>query len=105
MSNRYMGLVTMIVLLSVPMGGVLAQTAAPAKTLVVAGHSGQAPVVRINGKTYVDVESVARLTGGTLSFQANQTTLTLPAAPASPQPAPAPAAASRVFGGVFEGWD
>jgi hypothetical protein len=94
MSNRYTGLVAMIVLLSVPMDGVV-QTAAPAnpKTLVVAGHSGQAAVVQINGKTYVDVESLARLTGGSLSFQANQTTLTLPPPPASVQPAPAPVAA------------
>lgn len=102
MSNRYTGLVAMIVLLSVPMGGV-AQTAAPAnpKTLVVAGHSGQAAVVQIGGKTYVDVESLARLTGGSLSFQANQTTLTLPAAPASPQPAPAPAAKQPGFSVEF----
>jgi hypothetical protein len=95
MSNRYTGLVAkLIVLLCMPIGGV-AQTAAPAnsKTLVVAGHSGQAAVVQINGKTYVDVESVARLTGGSLSFQANQTTLTLPAPPASVQPVPAPVVA------------
>jgi hypothetical protein len=102
MNNRYTGLVAMIVLLTVVRGGV-AQTAAPAnpKTLVVTGHSGQAAVVQINGKTYVDVESLARLTGGSLSFQANQTTLTLPAAPASPPPVPAPAAKPPGFSVEF----
>ena len=91
MSNRYSGLVVnLIVLFCVPIVGV-AQTAAPrVGTLAVAGHAGQVPVVQINGKTYVDVESLARLTGGSLSFQANQTTLTLPSAPASAPPAPAP---------------
>ena len=76
-------------LLFVPIAGV-AQTAAAGGTLAVAGHAGQAPVVKINGKTYVDLESLARLTGGSLSFQATQTTLTLPSAPASAPPAPAP---------------
>jgi len=94
MSNRYLGLLRLIVLLSVPVAGV-SQTSAPGGTLAVAGHAGQTPVVKINGKTYVDLESLARLTGGTLSFQANQTTLTLPSAPASPQPAPAAAPAKQ----------
>ncbi len=89
MSNRYWGLLRLIVLLSVPVAGV-SQTSAPGGTLAVAGHAGQVPVVKINGKTYVDVESLARLTGGTLSFQASQTMLTLPSVAPSSQPAPAP---------------
>jgi hypothetical protein len=92
MSNRYLGVLRLIVLLYVPVAGV-AQTPAPGGTLAVAGHAGQVPVVKMNGKTYVDVESLARLTGGSLSFQTNQTTLTLPASPVSPQPTPAPVAA------------
>jgi hypothetical protein len=60
----------------------------------VAGHAGQVPVVQVNGKSYVDLESLARLTGGSLSFHANQTTLTLPSGSARPAPvaaAPPPA--------------
>jgi hypothetical protein len=95
MSNRYTGLVAkLIVLLGVPIAGV-AQTPAAGKTLAVAGHSGQVAVVQMNGKTYVDLESLARLTGGSLSFQANQTTLTLPSARVSAPPAPAPAPAAK----------
>jgi hypothetical protein len=95
MSNRYMGLVAkLIVLFGVPIAGV-AQTPAAGGTLAVAGHAGQVPVVKMNGKTFVDLESLARLTGGSLSFQANQTTLTLPLPPASAPPTPAPAPAAK----------
>jgi hypothetical protein len=45
---------------------------------VVAGEPGQATVVRIQGKSYVELEDLARLTRGSLSFNGNQTTLTLP---------------------------
>ena len=56
-------------------------------TLSVSGHSGQAPVVQRNGRSYVDVESLARITGGTLGFHGSQIVLTLPTAQAV-QPAP-----------------
>jgi hypothetical protein len=55
-----------------------AQTPRVASTLTIAGHSGEATLLQINGKSYVEVETLARLTKGTLSFKANQTTLTLP---------------------------
>ena len=100
MSNKSMGLLTgLVVLLLVPIAGV-AQTPAAGGTLAVAGHAGQVPVVKINGKTYVDVESLARLTGGSLSFQTNQTTLTLPSPPAPPPP-PVPVAPKRGFSVEF----
>lgn len=56
-------------------------------TLVIAGHSGQAPLIQINGKSYVDIESLARLTHGSLSFQSNQITLALPGSPSTSSPA------------------
>jgi hypothetical protein len=63
-------------------------------TLVVKGHSGQIPVAQINGRSYVDVEALARLTSGSLSFDGNQIVLSLPGSstdassppPASPPP-------------------
>jgi hypothetical protein len=48
-------------------------------TLVVSGQSGVAPVIQVNGRSYVEVEALARLTNGSLSFKGNQITLTLPA--------------------------
>ncbi len=57
-------------------------------TLTVNGHSGQAPVIQHNGRSYVDVEGLARITGSTLGFHGNQIVLTLPTpqavAPAAP---------------------
>jgi hypothetical protein len=59
-----------------------AQTQQPAGTLTIAGQPDQAALTRINGKSYVDIESLARITHGSLRFQGGQTILTLPA-PAS----------------------
>lgn len=53
-------------------------------TLTVRGYTGQAPVIQANGKSYVEVESLARVTNGTLSFQGNQVTLSLSASGAVP---------------------
>lgn len=50
----------------------------PNGTLVIKGHSGQIPVAQINGRSYVDVEALARLTSGSLSFAGNQIILSLP---------------------------
>ena len=47
-------------------------------TLVVSGHSGQAPVTHLNGRTYVAIDALARLLNGSVSYQGNQITLTLP---------------------------
>jgi hypothetical protein len=62
-------------------------------TLVVKGQPGTAKVVEVQGHNYVDIEGLARLTNGTISFKGNQVVLGLPAtapalSPATPQPAP-----------------
>jgi hypothetical protein len=60
-------------------GMVLSQGVEESRTIVIAGQAGQAAVVRMQGKSYVELEALARLTHGTLSFSGNQVTLTLPA--------------------------
>ena len=55
------------------------QGAPPSLSLAVTGHMGQAPVIHRNGRSYVEVEGLARVTGGTLGFQGNRIVLTLPA--------------------------
>src|SRR6516162_6016567 len=47
------------------------------QTLVVSGHAGSVPVTQMNGKNYVEVEALAQMANGTLSFNGNQITLTL----------------------------
>lgn len=62
-------------------------------TVVINGKSGQAPVIQERGRTYVDMEALARLANGSLSFGANGIALTIPASPASaPAAAETPAA-------------
>jgi hypothetical protein len=56
----------------------LAQTPQPKTMLSVEGYSGQAPVVRINGKTYVEIDALARATNGTVTFQAGHIILSFP---------------------------
>ena len=76
-----------------------AQTTQKSTTLAIAGHAGEAKLVQIDGKSYVEVEALARLTKGSLTFKGNQTILTLPAADAvTPTPQPAVRAGlSRAF--------
>jgi len=69
----------------------LAQGAAPQKltpqqstVLTVSGRAGQAPVIRRNGRSYVDVEALARVTGATLGFEGSSILLILPTSTAAP---------------------
>ena len=68
-------------------------------TLTIAGHAGEARLLQLNGKSYIDLETLARLTQGTLSFKANRTVLTLPSSDATEQAPTPPAKAgfSRTF--------
>ena len=96
---------TLAILLALPIVAG-AQTAKESGILVIAGQPDQAPVVRINGKSYVDIESLARVTHGSVRFQGNQTILTLPAratTTAAASTAAAPVQAEKVpqFSGGF----
>jgi hypothetical protein len=65
-------------LLFVFCGLALAQAAQQQYMLSVNGQSGQAKVVQLNGHSYVDVDALARIINGSISYQGNQITLTLP---------------------------
>jgi hypothetical protein len=47
-------------------------------TLVVNGQSGQAAIVHVGGRGYVDLAALARIANGSLDFQEKQIVLTLP---------------------------
>jgi len=63
-------------------------------TLLIEGQQGRARVIQVQGKNYVEVEGLARITGGSLRFAGNQLTLTLPSSgntvPQTEQSASAP---------------
>jgi hypothetical protein len=72
------------------------------QTLIVSGHGGSVPVTQMNGRNYVEVEALARVVNGSLSFGANQIALTLPAAGGNAAAAAIPAAtASAGFSKEF----
>jgi hypothetical protein len=72
----------------------LCRAAQAPQTLIVNGQPTQITVVQMNGHSYVDLEALARAANGSLSFNGNQISLTLPGAGDSPAPAPAPASSA-----------
>ena len=84
----------------------LTQTVQQSRTLIVNGQSGQVKVMEIDGRSYVDLESLARIGNGTLAFSGNQITLTLPsfaartASAAAPSSPPANTGFSKEFLGA-----
>jgi len=80
-----------ILLLSLPLILLLSLSAFAQQnlTLLVGGQPGQIPILQMNGKSYVDIDALARLTNSFLSFKGNQVILTPPgSAPSTPPAAP-----------------
>jgi hypothetical protein len=78
MKNRSVRtLAKLAVLLALPIAAT-AQATQQAATLAIAGQPDHASLVQISGKSYVDVESLARITHGSIRFQGSQIILTLP---------------------------
>jgi len=75
----------------------LTLTAQQINSLAVSGQPGHANVIQVQGRNYVEVDGLARLTNGSISFSGNQIVLTLPG-PSTGSPADAPAAAAPTTG-------
>jgi hypothetical protein len=95
-------LAKLAILLALPMA-VKGQATQQSGTLTIVGQTDQATLLRINGKSYVDIESLARITHGSVRFQGNQTILTLPvqAAAAAPGVPAQPAKVPQLSGGFL----
>ena len=100
--KSWCGWLILLVLLIVP-GLALSQDVRPSRTLILNGQSGKVTVMDVEGRSYVDLESLARIANGTLGFSGNQITLTLPssaagtASPAAPPSPPANSGFSKEF--------
>lgn len=81
----------------------LSQAAQDTRILVVNGQLGQVSVVQVNGRSYVDLEAVARIANGSISFNGNQITLTLPGSANTP-PAPTPSSSAPATPGLSKGF-
>ena len=64
-----------------------AQTQRQSETFSVQGYMAQANLIRSQGHVLLDVQDLARITKGSLSFEGNRIILTLPRRDASEQPA------------------
>ena len=72
-------------------GTASAEVKQESRTLVVNGRTGEAIVVQINSRTFVDLESLARVGNGSVGFRENQINLTLPSSVSgTPVASPAP---------------
>src|SRR5271157_4971369 len=93
MREKLFKAVLMLVALMVLPGLAWSQDAQQNLRLIVAGQPGQIPIIQMNGKSYVDVDALARLTNSSLSVKGNQVILTPPgSAPSTPPANPEPSA-------------
>jgi hypothetical protein len=69
-------------------------------SLVISGQQGTAKVVQVQGHNYVDLDGLARLTNGTISFKGEQIILTMPVAPAHSSAGTQPTGFSKEFLGA-----
>jgi hypothetical protein len=60
------------------LAGLLFTQRMPDKKLLVNGNTTGATVVQVDGRSYVDIETLARITNGLVTFEPNQIVLTIP---------------------------
>ncbi len=53
------------------------------KTLVVNGKTSETGLIQVNGRSYVDIETLAQMSNGSVTVEANRIVLTIPAPNAS----------------------
>jgi hypothetical protein len=88
MREKLFKAVLMLVALLVFPGLAWSQDAPQNLTLIVTGRPGQIPILQMNGKSYVNIDALARLTNSSLSFKGNQVILTPPGSAPSTPPVP-----------------
>src|SRR4029078_13122717 len=80
-SLRYRSAILLILLSS---GIVVAQVKSRSLVLEVNGRSGEAAVVEIGGREFVDLQAPVRIANGSLGFYANRLVVTFPSSARSP---------------------
>ena len=101
MTKHPTGQKVLILAVALSLAAVLLAQRAPGKQLVVNGRITNATVVQIDGRSYVDIDTVAQLMHGTFTVGPNQILLTVPSSTANSSPASeataAPPGLSRNF--------
>lgn len=78
MRRPFGGIQAVVAVLTILPQLAVAQDAKPGEVLTVDGYRGEIPVVMVNGKAQIEVEALARLTKGSISYGENRITLTIP---------------------------
>jgi hypothetical protein len=63
-----------------------------ANSLIIVGQAGSAKVIQVDGRNYVEVEGLARLTNSSVNFNANQIVLSMPGSAGDSSASAAPTA-------------
>jgi hypothetical protein len=93
---------TWMVLVATLLLPLLVLAAQETTSLLIDGQQEEIGVIQVQGKNYVEVDELARITGGSLRFVGNQIILTLPRSGEAPSQAAQSEAASSVgFSGQF----
>jgi hypothetical protein len=110
-NRRSLAPLILTMLLVLPVLALCQASTQQTRILILNGQLGQVTVVQMNGRSYVDLETLARVANGSLSFSGNQITLTLPSSATTPSaatastsattPASAPAPANPGFSKAF----
>jgi len=69
---------TSVMLVAILLLPLLILVAQQTSSLLIEGRQGQTRVIQVQGKKYVELDELARITGGSLRFVGNQIILTLP---------------------------
>jgi hypothetical protein len=69
---------TSIMLVTMLLLPLLVLVAEQTSSLLIDGPQGKAKVIQVQGKNYVEIDEVARITGGSLRFTGNEIILALP---------------------------
>ena len=73
---KYQRILTLGFILS--LAGALSAQRSPDKKLLVNGKSTSAVVLQLDGHSYIDIETLAQMTNGSVKFESNQVVLTIP---------------------------
>ncbi len=83
------------------LAAVLSAQSTQNKTLIVNGKTVPSGVRQINGRSYIDVETLVQATSGVVRIEANRVVLTIPAASSGTAPAGAPTSNSQELSRSF----
>lgn len=82
---------TSVMLVGILLLPLLVLVAQETSSLLIEGPHGKTRVIQVQGKNYVEVDELARITGGSLGFVGNQIILRLPGSDTPAKSAPQPA--------------